>query len=81
MRLLPATADIDYSAGDVRGRIGQQPHHGVGDLLGRARPSDWNGIANTSRALRIATKRMEFGIDRARANGVDPDPFTGNFDS
>ena len=68
-------------AGDERGRVRAQPHHGFGDFLGLAGPANrMDGDKAFHHAWITARQTLDHGgFDDPRAHGVDPNTGLGVF--
>ncbi len=69
--------DIEQRAGHVRGRVAYEPYRRRGDFLGRARAAERGGRPQNPCSIGLAAAGVNFGVDDAWANGVDPDRFGG----
>jgi len=76
---LPPARNVEQRAGHIGRRVADQPDGRLGDFLSRAWAPDWGGGAQKVCAVRLASAGVNIGVDKPRADGVDPDALGAEF--
>ena len=74
-----ATGYVQNSSGYVAGFFGEEPEDGVGDFVGLAAALHGDAGLDAIDTVGLACESVEFGVDVARADGVDANLLFGNF--